>query len=94
MSVFLYQALQLSHMKHLNDDSLAALVTSAQNIRVLGLQEPGRCVAAASSWLSITNAIYLTASFLLACTTAKSASAMPLFALPWMGAHTRDGLCA
>lgn len=36
------KALQLSHMKHLNDDSLAALVTSAQNIRVLGLQEPGR----------------------------------------------------
>lgn len=46
LSVFPYQALQLSHMKHLNDDSLAALVTSAQNIRVLGLQEPGRCVAA------------------------------------------------
>jgi hypothetical protein len=36
------QALQLSHMKHLNDDSLAALVTAAQQIRALGLQEPGR----------------------------------------------------
>lgn len=36
------QALQLSHMKHLNDDSLAALVTAARHIRVLGLQEPGR----------------------------------------------------
>lgn len=35
-------ALQLSHMKHLNDDSLAALVTAARQVSMLGLQEPGR----------------------------------------------------
>jgi hypothetical protein len=29
-------------MKHLNDDSLAALVTAARQISMLGLQEPGR----------------------------------------------------
>lgn len=40
------QALQLSHMKHLNDDSLAALVVAARQLVTLGLQEPGRSVQA------------------------------------------------
>lgn len=33
-------------MKHLNDDSLAALVVAARQLVTLGLQEPGRSVQA------------------------------------------------
>ncbi|WIA35739.1 hypothetical protein OEZ86_004140 [Tetradesmus obliquus] len=36
------QVLQLSHMPSLCDDSLAHLVAAARQLRVLGLQEPGR----------------------------------------------------
>ncbi|KAF6266333.1 hypothetical protein COO60DRAFT_447383 [Scenedesmus sp. NREL 46B-D3] len=36
------QVLQLSHMNNLCDDSLAHLVASARQLRVLGMQEPGR----------------------------------------------------
>lgn len=36
------QALQLSHMRNLSDESLAVLVAVAGQLQALGLQEPGR----------------------------------------------------
>lgn len=41
-AVAVSQALQLSHIKNLDDESLAVLVTAARQLQLLGLQEPGR----------------------------------------------------